>query len=75
MPLKETIVLDATVQSVINNRAFRVVLDNGHAMVGFRKGEDVSEEAVISCGSRVTLEISPYDMTRGRIVAYRTPEA
>ncbi|MDZ4200143.1 MAG: hypothetical protein U1E27_12765 [Kiritimatiellia bacterium] len=65
----ERFVLDASVVSVINNRAFRAELSNGHGFVAFyaaRGLNPVPEE--IRTGSRIRAEFSPCDMSKARIV-------
>ena len=58
----EMIVLDATVTDVINDRAFRAVLGNGHEVVGYAPDGGA---AALAPGRRVRLRMSPFDMSRG----------
>lgn len=64
---KEIIRLDARVVGVIGNSAFRAELANGHRIVAFAAGPDKEETATLGPGDVVRVEMSPYDMSRGRI--------
>jgi translation initiation factor IF-1 len=62
---KELIYLDARLTSVIQDRAFRAELPTGHAIVAWvERGIPVSYQR----GDDVTVQMSPYDMSKGRIV-------
>lgn len=65
--MSERFFLDATIRSVINVKAFRAVLDNGHELVAFRGPKD-RDAPPLSEGDRVRVEMSPCDMSKGRIV-------
>ncbi len=67
MDKKETILLDARLISVIDNNAFGAELRNGHRFVAFLKGVDAGEP-VPEIDALVTVEMSPYDMSKGRLV-------
>jgi translation initiation factor IF-1 len=47
---------------------FKVLLDNGHEATGYTAGKMRRYRIRINPGDRVRIEISPYDLTRGRIV-------
>ena len=47
---------------------FRLKLDNGHEMIGYTSGKMKRYRIRIGPGDRVLVELSPYDLTRGRIV-------
>ena len=47
---------------------FRVTLDNGHEMLGYTAGRMRRYRVRILPGDRIRLELSPYDLNRGRIV-------
>jgi translation initiation factor IF-1 len=64
---KEIIRLDARVVGVIGNSAFRAQLANGHPIVAFMVGPDKAKTASLGLGEVVQVEMSPYDMSRGRI--------
>jgi translation initiation factor IF-1 len=63
---KDLIFLDATLATRLSNRAFRAVLDNGHALVVFGCPDDTARP--LEPGDRVRVELSPFDMSRGRMV-------
>ena len=67
MENKETILLDARLKSVIDNYAFDAELRNGHRFVAFlRRGDKGGYKPQV--GAQVTVEMSPYDMSKGRLV-------
>ena len=59
------------IQEALPNTMFRVELDNGHLVLGHISGKMRKHYIRILPGDRVTVELSPYDLTRGRIV-YRS---
>ncbi len=66
---EERFVLDAWVKDVINQRAFRAELSNGHRFVAFRAGRPSSEPSSEPVpGLRIRVEFSPCDMSKARIV-------
>jgi translation initiation factor IF-1 len=67
-PGKEsTIQVDGTVDEALPNTMFRVTLDNGHQVLGHISGKMRKHYIRILPGDKVTVELSPYDLTRGRI--------
>jgi len=67
MENKETILLDARLKSVIDNYAFDAELCNGHRFVAFLKRGD-RDGSIPQVGAQVRVEMSPYDMSKGRLV-------
>ena len=63
----EIIRMDARVVAVIGNSAFRAELANGHRIVAFAVGPDKEKVSALGLGDVVAVEMSPYDMSRGRI--------
>jgi translation initiation factor IF-1 len=59
--------LEGTVQEVLPNTQFRVRLTNGVDVLAYAGGKMRQRHIRIIAGDRVTLEMSPYDVTRGRI--------
>jgi len=59
--------MDGTVEEVLPNTQFRVILENGANVLAYAGGKVRQHRIRILAGDRVTLEISPYDLTRGRI--------
>lgn len=64
----KSIKVDGMVVEALPNAMFRVKLDSGHILLAHISGKMRMHYIRILAGDRVTLELSPYDMTRGRIV-------
>lgn len=64
----KNIKVDGTVIEALPNAMFRVKLDSGHLLLAHISGKMRMHYIRILPGDRVTLELSPYDMTRGRII-------
>ena len=59
---------DGQVTEALPNAQFRVTLENGHTILGLLSGKMRKFYIKILPGDRVTVELSPYDLTKGRIV-------
>jgi translation initiation factor IF-1 len=68
MSKDDTIELEGTVIEPLPNAMFRVELANGHRILAHVSGKIRTNFIRILPGDRVTVELSPYDLTRGRIV-------
>jgi translation initiation factor IF-1 len=68
MPKEEVIEAEGRVTEALANTQFRVQLDNGHEVIAHVAGRMRKNFIRIIPGDRVKVEISPYDLTRGRIV-------
>ena len=68
MPKEDAIRVEAVVKEALPNAMFRVELANGHKVLAHVSGKMRMHFIRILPGDRVTLEISPYDLTKGRIV-------
>lgn len=68
MPKKDVIRMEGTVIEVLPNAMFRVELDNGLLVLAHVSGKMRMHYIRILPGDRVTVELTPYDLTRGRIV-------
>jgi translation initiation factor IF-1 len=67
-PAKEaTLTVDGTIVEALPNTMFRIDLDNGHRILGHISGKMRKHYIRILPGDKVTVELSPYDLTRGRI--------
>ena len=64
---QSAIELEGTVSDVLPSAMFRVTLDNGHEMLATTAGKMRKFRIRILAGDRVKVEVSPYDLTRGRI--------
>jgi translation initiation factor IF-1 len=68
-PQKEAALqVEGTVAESLPNTMFRIDLENGHRILGHISGRMRKHYIRILPGDRVTVELSPYDLTRGRIV-------
>lgn len=68
MPKKDVIEVEGTVTEALPNAMFRVELDNGHEVLAHVSGRLRMNFIRILPGDRVRIELSPYDLTRGRII-------
>lgn len=60
--------VEATVKEALPNAVFRVALENGHLVTAHVSGKMRMHFIRILPGDRVTVELSPYDLAKGRIV-------
>jgi translation initiation factor IF-1 len=67
MPKEEAIQVEGKIVEPLPNAMFRVELDNGHKVLAHISGKMRMHFIKILPGDRVTVELSPYDLTRGRI--------
>lgn len=73
---KEKIEMEGTVVDCLPGTQFRVELDNGHEVLAYLSGKMRRYYIRVLLGDRVLVELSPYDLTRGRITyrfRQRTP--
>ena len=68
MAKKDAIEVEGSVVEPLPNAMFRVELDNGHKVLAHISGKMRMHYIRILPGDRVKLELSPYDLTRGRVV-------
>jgi translation initiation factor IF-1 len=68
MPKEEAIEVEGTVIEPLPNAMFRVELPNGHRILAHISGKMRMHFIKILPGDKVTVELSPYDLTRGRII-------
>lgn len=67
MGKQDVIEIDGIVEDTLPNAMFKVKLENGHEIMAHVSGKIRMHYIRILPGDRVTVEISPYDLTRGRI--------
>ena len=67
MAKEEAIELQGTVSEILPNATFRVLLENGHTVLATMAGKMRRFRIRVLHGDRVTMALSPYDLTRGRI--------
>jgi translation initiation factor IF-1 len=65
---EEKIEMEGEIIEALRNRMFRLRLDNGHEMVGYTSGRMKRHRIRMLLGDRVRVELSAYDLDRGRIV-------
>jgi translation initiation factor IF-1 len=68
MAKEEPIQMEGQVNEVLPNATFRVALPNGHNVLATLGGNMRRFRIRVLQGDRVTIEVSPYDLTRGRII-------
>ena len=67
MAKDDVIEIEGTVVETLPNAMFKVELENGHNVLAHVSGKSRMQFIRILPGDRVTVELSPYDLTRGRI--------
>ena len=65
---KDTIEMNGVVKECFPNTTFRVVCDNGHELLAYLAGKMRRFYIRVLPGDKVIVEISPYDLTKGRII-------
>lgn len=68
MAKEDVIAMDGAIEEVLPNAMFRVKLDQGAIILGHISGRMRQNKIQILQGDRVRVEMSPYDLTKGRIV-------
>jgi len=68
MSKQSNIEIDGVIEEALSNAMFRVKLENGHEVVAHISGKMRMHYIRILPGDRVKLEMSPYDLSKGRIV-------
>ena len=68
MAKEEPIRVEAVVKEALPNARFRVVLENGHEVLAHVSGKMRMHYIRILPGDKVTIEMSPYDLSKGRII-------
>ncbi|MCU7373644.1 translation initiation factor IF-1 [Paucibacter sp. O1-1] len=67
MAKEELIEMQGQVDEVLPDTRFRVTLENGHQLVAYTSGKMRKNHIRILAGDKVSLELSPYDLSKGRI--------
>jgi translation initiation factor IF-1 len=65
---QKSIEQDGTIQEALSNAMFRVMLENGHVVLAHISGKMRMHYIRILPGDKVRIEMSPYDLTKGRII-------
>ena len=67
MAKEELIEMRGQVNEVLPDSRFRITLDNGHSLIAYTGGKMRKHRIRILAGDKVSLELSPYDLSKGRI--------
>lgn len=67
MAKEELLEMNGVVDEVLPDSRFRVTLENGHILIAYSAGKMRKNHIRIIAGDKVSLELSPYDMSKGRI--------
>ena len=67
MAKEELMEFNGTVKELLPNAMFRVLLDNNHEIIAHTAGKIRKFRIRVLAGDRVTVEMTPYDLTKGRI--------
>ena len=73
MAKEELIEMRGKVDEVLPDSRYRVTLDNGHQLIAYSSGKMKKNHIRILAGDQVALEMSPYDMSKGRITFRHLP--
>ena len=68
MAKEEALEIDGIVQEALPNAMFRVELENGHVVTAHISGKMRKNYIRILTGDKVTVELTPYDLSKGRII-------
>jgi translation initiation factor IF-1 len=68
MPKEELIEFEGIVLELLPNAMFRIKLDNDHEIIGHTSGRMRKNRIRVLAGDRVTVEMTPYDLTKGRVI-------
>ncbi len=68
MPKEELIEFEGLVLELLPDARYRVKLDNGHELVAYTSDKMRKNRIKTLAGDRVTVEVSPYDLTKGRVI-------
>lgn len=74
MSKEELLEMQGSVTEVLPDSRFRVTLENGHPVIAYTGGKMRKHHIRILAGDQVTLEMSPYDLTKGRITFRHLPK-
>jgi translation initiation factor IF-1 len=68
MPGEDTFRVEGVIVAVLSERTFRVELANGHRLLGFLTRRSRETVGSLNEGDRVTVQLTPFDLSEGRIV-------
>lgn len=67
MAKEELLEFEGEVLELLPNAMFRIKLDNGHEIIGHTSGKMRKNRIRVLAGDKVTVEMTPYDLTKGRV--------
>lgn len=67
MAKEDLIILEGTIIEVLADSKYRVKLENGHVLIAYISGKMVKNNIRVFLNNKVKLELSPYDLSKGRI--------
>ena len=67
MPKEDLIEFEGEVLELLPNATFRVAISNGHEIIAHTSGRMRKHKIRVMVGDKVTVEMTPYDLTKGRI--------
>lgn len=73
MSKEELIEMSGRVDEVLPDSRFRVTLENGHQLIAYSGGKDAQAPYPCACWRQVTVEMSPYDLNKGRVTFRHLP--
>lgn len=73
MAKEELIEMRGVVDEILPDSRYRVTLDNGHTLVAYTGGKMRKHRIRVLAGDQVSLELSPYDLSKGRITFRHLP--
>jgi len=68
MAKEELLQFDGEVLELLPNAHFRVILENGHQIIAHNSGKMRKNRIRILAGDKVKVEMTPYDLTKGRVI-------
>lgn len=68
MAKQDTIILKGTIEELLPGAMFRVTLENSHEIIAYLGGKLRKNKIRLGVGDEVRIEMTPYDLTKGRIV-------
>jgi len=74
MSKKDAIEMTGKVTEVLPDSKLRIELETGHAVLGYLSGRMIKNRIQVMVGDNVIVELTPYDLSKGRIVRRLNPE-
>jgi translation initiation factor IF-1 len=71
---KDVIEMHGEVVEVLPDSKFRINLESGHPVLGYLSGRMIKNHIQVMTGDNVLVELTPYDLTRGRVTRRLNPE-